>query len=271
VSLPQHRGCYRLLLAEDNELNRQLIKAMLEQAGHQIVVVNDGAEAVRIAIRNEFDAILMDVHMPKMDGYAATRAIRNAKLGIPIIALTANALSDEAERCHEAGMNAHVPKPVNWPTLFTTIDRLVRGYRKDRSSKADNVDHRQIELSVPPSTSVLNEATLRLLRTSIGDENTVNFLKLFLLEARQRFGSEPKSREACSSMAEEAHSFGGSAAMLGFETLAAACAALHQAAFQDRPLADFLERGRRARDAALIRIEELVSGGDFIVPLCTTA
>ena len=66
------------LLAEDNELNRQLIKAMLEQAGHKVVVVNDGAEAVRIAIRNEFDAILMDVHMPEMDGYAATRAIRNA-------------------------------------------------------------------------------------------------------------------------------------------------------------------------------------------------
>ena len=135
----QHGGCFRLLLAEDNELNRQLIKAMLEQAGHTVVVVNDGAEAVRIAIRNEFDAILMDVHMPEMDGYAATRAIRNATRhmpSLPIIALTANALPDEAERCLEAGMNAHVPKPVNWPALFTTIDRLVLECRENGGAEA---------------------------------------------------------------------------------------------------------------------------------------
>jgi signal transduction histidine kinase/CheY-like chemotaxis protein len=272
--LLQRSGSYRLLLAEDNELNRQLIKAMLEQAGHEVVAVNDGAEAVRIAIRKDFDAILMDVHMPEMDGYAATRAIRNATRHIPmlpIIALTANALSDEAERCLEAGMNAHVPKPVNWPVLFTTIDRLVVECREKVGQQADQIADRQIKLSGSQGNSVLNYATLAMLRTSLGDENTANLLKLFAVEARQRFLSEPISPEARMNMAEEAHAFGGSAGMLGFEVLANACAALHTAALQDRPLEEFLEWSCRARDAALMKIEGLMAGGEFVVPARTTA
>jgi PAS domain S-box-containing protein len=282
--LPPHGGCYRLLLAEDNELNRQLIKAMLEQAGHKVVVVNDGAEAVRIAIRNEFDAILMDVHMPEMDGYAATRAIRNATRhmpSLPIIALTANALPDEAERCLEAGMNVHVPKPVNWTALFTTIDRLVLECRKSGGRKSggresggrevDRMAGRQAEPLVPRGFDVLHEATLAGLRTSIGDENTANLLKLFVVEAQQRFLSQPVSPEARRSMAEEAHTFGGSAAMLGFEALADACRALDAAALQDGPLDEFFERSRHARDAALKKIEELMVGGEFTHPVRTTA
>ena len=186
----QHGDCFRLLLAEDNELNRQLIKAMLEQAGHKVVIVNDGAEAVRIAVRNEFDAILMDVQMPEMDGYAATRAIRNATRHmplLPIIALTANALPDEAERCLKAGMNAHVPKPVNWPALFIMIDRLVLECRKNGGGEEDRMPGQQVELDIPDGFDVLAEATLAELRTSIGDDNTANLLKLFVVEAQQRF------------------------------------------------------------------------------------
>jgi signal transduction histidine kinase/CheY-like chemotaxis protein/HPt (histidine-containing phosphotransfer) domain-containing protein len=270
----QRGGRYRLLLAEDNELNRQLIKAMLEQAGHKVVVVNDGAEAVRIAIRNEFDAILMDVHMPEMDGYAATRAIRNATRqmpSLPIIALTANALPDEAERCLAAGMNVHIPKPVNWPALFTTIDRLVLECRESEGREDDRMAASQGKPDVSLDVEILNETTLALLRTSIGDDNTMNLLKLFVVDAQQRFLSEPKSAEARASMAGEAHTFGGSAGMLGFETLAAACAAFYAAALNDGPLDEFLERCRRARDAALLKIEELIVGGEFTEPVRTTA
>jgi signal transduction histidine kinase/CheY-like chemotaxis protein/HPt (histidine-containing phosphotransfer) domain-containing protein len=274
VILPQHGGCYRLLLAEDNELNRQLTKAMLEQAGHKVVVVNDGAEAVRVAIRNEFDAILMDVHMPEMDGYAATRAIRNATRHmplLPIIALTANALPDEAERCLEAGMNVHVPKPVNWPALFTMINRLVLECRKNGSGEEDRMPGQQVEPDIPDGFDVLNEATLAELRTSIGDDNTANLLKLFVVEAQARFPSRPASPEARRSLVEEAHTFGGSAAMLGFEALADTCRALDAAAFQNRPLDEFLERARRARNTALMKIEELMVGGEFTHSLRTTA
>jgi signal transduction histidine kinase/CheY-like chemotaxis protein len=272
--LPQHGGRYRLLLAEDKELNRQLIKAMLEQAGHKVIVVNDGAEAVRIAIRNEFDAILMDVHMPEMDGYAATRAIRNATRhmpSLPIIALTANALPDEAERCLAAGMNAHVPKPVNWPALFTTINRLVLESRKNGGGEEHRMPVRQVEPNLPDRVDVLNEATLAELRTSIGDDNTANLLKLFVVEAQQRFLARPASPDARRSTAEEAHTFGGSAAMLGFEALADTCRALDAAALQDHPLDEFLERARHARDAALLKIEELIVGGEFTQPVRATA
>ena len=247
---------------------------MLEQAGHKVVVVNDGAEAVRIAIRNEFDAILMDVHMPEMDGYAATRAIRNATRhmpSLPIVALTANALPDEAERCLEAGMNAHVPKPVNWPALLMTIDRLVLECRKDGGGEQNRMPGQQVELDIPDGFDVLKEATLAELRRSIGDDNTANLLKLFVVEAQQRFLSRPASPESRKSMAEEAHTFGGSAAMLGFEALAGACRALDEAAVQNRPLDEFLERARRARDAALVKIEELITGGEFTQPVRTTA
>jgi PAS domain S-box-containing protein len=272
--LPQRVASYRLLLAEDNELNRQIIKAMLEQAGHQVVVVNDGAEAVRVVIRSEFDAILMDVHMPEMDGYAATRAIRNATRHtplLPIIALTANALSDEAERCLAAGMNVHVPKPVNWPALFTIIDRLVLECREKKNREADRIADRKTGSNALQASSILNEATLAVLRSSIGDENTANLLKLFVVEAKQRFLFEPTSPKARAGIAEEAHTFGGSAGMLGFEALANACGALHAAALADRPLDEFLEWARRTRDGVLMKIEELIEGGEFIVAARTTA
>jgi signal transduction histidine kinase/CheY-like chemotaxis protein/HPt (histidine-containing phosphotransfer) domain-containing protein len=274
IPLARRGGCFRLLLAEDNELNRQLIRAMLEQAGHKVVVVNDGAEAVRTAIRNEFDAILMDVHMPEMDGYAATRAIRHATRHIPslpIIALTANALPDEPERCLQAGMNVHVPKPVNWPALFATIDRLVLECRKSGGGEEDRMPDREVELDIPDRLDVLTEATLAELRTSIGDDNTANLLKLFVVEAQHRFVSGPASPEARATMAEEVHTFGGSAAMLGFQALADACRALDAAARQDRPLDEFLERARHARDTALLKIEELLADGEFAHPLRTTA
>jgi HPt (histidine-containing phosphotransfer) domain-containing protein len=110
-----------------------------------------------------------------------------------------------------------------------------------------------------------------MLRKSIGDDNTANLLKLFVVEAKQRFLSEPTSAETYRIMAEEAHTFGGSAGMLGFEVLANACGALHEAALRDRPLDEFLQWGRRARDAALVKIEELIARGEFTGPVRTTA
>ncbi len=269
--LPLDRTSCRLLLAEDNALNRELIKAMLEQAGHEVVTVNDGAEAVRIAIRNSFDAILMDVHTPEMDGYTATRAIRNAMPKLPIIALTANALSDESERCLEAGMNVHMPKPVNWPALFSTIDRLILESRESRSVKARPTANRGNKPIASRRPDLLNEATLGQLRISIGDQSAANLLKLFVVEARQQFLSRPMSPETRESVSEEAHAFGGSAGMLGFENLAKACAVLQSAALKGQPLDQCLNQCRRARDAVLERIAELVVDDEFTIPMRSTA
>ena len=131
---------HRILLAEDSLVSRELIEAMLLQAGHTVVTAADGAEAARAAISDRFDVILMDVQMPEMDGYASARAIRQALPGTPvaIIALTANALAGEADRCLAAGMDMHVAKPVHWPTLFATIDRAVQD-RKQILYQAESV------------------------------------------------------------------------------------------------------------------------------------
>jgi signal transduction histidine kinase len=103
----------RVLLVEDNPVNQTVIEAMLESLGYHVVVANDGVQAVHAAERQEFDAILMDCRLPGLDGYEATRRIRRLEgcRMLPIIALTANALQGDRERCLEAGMNDYLAKP----------------------------------------------------------------------------------------------------------------------------------------------------------------
>lgn len=260
------RRSYRLLLAEDNSLNRQIIRAMLEQAGHEVVTANDGAEAVRLAVRQAFDAILMDVQMPEMDGYAAARAIRQATLTVPIIALTANALSGESERCLAAGMNVHVPKPVSWPTLFATIDRLVLQNSQDAGRAAGPASGKPI----PQASGSFDEAAVAELRNSIGDQNTMRLLKLFVLEAHRRFPSQPASPVSRETISEEAHAFAGSAGMLGFRELAEACAELHSSDLDDSQFDRCLDRCRRARDEALRTVRELIVDDKIVSGLART-
>lgn len=122
---------YRVLLAEDNLINRTVIRDMLEHRGYLVTTVEDGAEAVS-AYRNQaaFDVVFMDVQMPNLDGLAATRAIRaiessEFRAPVPIIALTANAMTQDKTACEASGMNAHIAKPIRWSDLFATCDRLV--------------------------------------------------------------------------------------------------------------------------------------------------
>ena len=264
-SFSQGRALHRILLAEDNVLNRELIKAMLEQAGHAVVTVNDGAEAVRVAIRSSFDAILMDVQMPEMDGYAAARTIRRALQDtrpVPIIALTANALAGEVERCLEAGMDLHIPKPVNWPVLFAEIDRLVLQGRQPTPAGTGPAGMPANAFALEEN-GLFDEEALKQLRNSIGDQNTLRLMKLFVLEARQRFDLHPTSPDARKSLCEEAHTLGGSAGMLGFGGLAEACAALQAAGPDGSLFNQCLEHCRLARDTALTKIAGLIVDGEF--------
>ena len=253
----------RLLLAEDNPLNRELIKAMLEQAGHEVVTVNDGAEAVRLAIRNPFDAVLMDVQMPEMDGYSAARTIRTATADrprLPIIGLTANALAGDSERCIEAGMNVHVPKPVDWPALLATIERLVLEERQGETAlplPATGPASAQADCS---RAAIFDESVLAHLRKTLGVESSMKLLRLFEADARERFLSRsdtPATREAFS---REAHTFGGSAGLLGFLALAEACRALEAVPPDSEEVFDVaLGECRRERDAVLCLLGELIT------------
>jgi CheY-like chemotaxis protein len=116
----------RILVVDDNSLNREIMAKMLERMGHRADVAQDGAEAVASQQADAYDLILMDCQMPVMDGLEATRRIRaleNGAARVPIIALTGNAFDEDRQRCLEAGMDDHLPKPVRLDVLRSTLDR----------------------------------------------------------------------------------------------------------------------------------------------------
>ena len=121
----------RVLLVEDNELNREIATSILEEIGIQVDGAADGTEAVDIiykAPEDQYDLILMDIQMPLMDGYTATREIRtlrnNKKANIPIVAMTANAFEEDRQKAFEAGMNGHIPKPIDIATIAKVLDEI---------------------------------------------------------------------------------------------------------------------------------------------------
>jgi CheY-like chemotaxis protein/HPt (histidine-containing phosphotransfer) domain-containing protein len=120
----------RLLLAEDSLVNQRLAVGLLERHGHRVTIANNGQQALDLASSDGFDAILMDVQMPEMDGIEATRAIREQEKQtgrhIPIIAMTAHALKGDRERCLDCGMDEYVSKPVRERQLLTAL-RAVLG------------------------------------------------------------------------------------------------------------------------------------------------
>jgi PAS domain S-box-containing protein len=124
----------RVLLAEDSLVNQKLAVGLLERGGHRVVVVGDGLAAVEAARNGRFDVVLMDVQMPEMDGLEATRTIRNHERKtsghVPIVAMTAHAMSGDRERCLAAGMDEYIAKPIRAELLFDTIAHALAGTRR---------------------------------------------------------------------------------------------------------------------------------------------
>jgi signal transduction histidine kinase/ActR/RegA family two-component response regulator len=117
-----------VLVAEDNKTNQMLIKILLDEMGVSYTVVDDGEEAVNTFLKEDFDLILMDINMPKLDGIQATKRVRQADTehrAIPIVALTANAMKEDVEAYHEAGMNAHVAKPIDANLLAKELSKFL--------------------------------------------------------------------------------------------------------------------------------------------------
>ncbi|MBP1619736.1 MAG: response regulator receiver protein [Acidobacteria bacterium] len=124
----------RILLVEDNEMNRDMLSRRLERRGYEVLLALDGAAGVAAARELRPDLVLMDIGLPVMDGYAATRALKAdpATSAIPVIALTASAMVGDREKCFEAGCDDYDTKPVELPRLLAKIEASLS--RTGRSS-----------------------------------------------------------------------------------------------------------------------------------------
>jgi len=127
--LTTSRSEHHLLLAEDNLINQKVCTKILNRAGYNVTAVGNGAEVLEVVAKDKFDLILMDIQMPEVDGYAATKEIRKLSNGyskIPIIALTAHALMGDREKCIQAGMDDYLTKPIISDKLITKVDTLLK-------------------------------------------------------------------------------------------------------------------------------------------------
>lgn len=131
-SIPDFRG-KKILLVEDNELNREIAVEILQEAGFSMETAEDGVVAVvkmRHADVGKYDLILMDIQMPKMDGYEATREIRKLsdpeKASIPIIAMTANAFAEDRQKAFETGMDGYLAKPIDISKMMETLKGFLK-------------------------------------------------------------------------------------------------------------------------------------------------
>lgn len=124
--IEDYKHSINILLAEDNLINQKLARFMLEKSGYKVTVANNGEEAVNIykSAPDKYNLILMDIQMPKLDGKKATGILRNEGFNnIPIIAMTAEVMKGDREKCIAAGMNDYIPKPIKREVIFKAVKK----------------------------------------------------------------------------------------------------------------------------------------------------
>jgi signal transduction histidine kinase/DNA-binding response OmpR family regulator/HPt (histidine-containing phosphotransfer) domain-containing protein len=154
VLIEKRKVGLRLLLAEDNQINQKLALALLQKAGYSVDAVENGLQAVQKVKTGQYNAVLMDVQMPELDGLDSTRQIRiweaPRKRHIPIIAMTAHAMSGDRERCLEAGMDDYISKPIEPKVLLNALDRWIPGSDLlEKSSEVKTQDYVSIPALLP--------------------------------------------------------------------------------------------------------------------------
>jgi signal transduction histidine kinase/DNA-binding NarL/FixJ family response regulator len=246
----------RILVAEDNPVNQQVALGLLRRRGHSVDVVATGLAAVEAVGRRPYDVVLMDVHMPEMDGIEATRQIRRlpGEAGqVPIIALSASAMKDETDACMAAGMLGHLAKPIDPVALATTLARY-GGAAPVREPAA---------VSAPAVDEVVDEAYVRLLVDSLGAAKVAQLVADLPEHARPhraRLGAASADADLPQIQAA-AHALAGMAANLGLTALAELTGAIEEACRAGRATeVEALRAGLDAKfDDALTRIEALCS------------
>jgi CheY-like chemotaxis protein/HPt (histidine-containing phosphotransfer) domain-containing protein len=129
----------RILVAEDARTNQILIKSLLKRLDLQVTIAEDGNEAVQQALTEQYDLIFMDIEMPNMNGYEATKAIRKEGLKTPIIALTAYAMKGDDEKCFAAGCDDYISKPIEHNKLLQTLSKYLSEGNRDMNQRIDSV------------------------------------------------------------------------------------------------------------------------------------
>jgi len=197
----------RLLLVEDHDVNQILIQAMTKRLGYETELASDGTEAVAQITRSisegkPFDLVLMDIQMPFMDGYEATRIIRASGISakvLPIVAITANAFGDDIRNCLEAGMQAHISKPVDISNLKSVLQQWLAPQQPEQEKSPAK------ELQSEISDDLFERYRLR---REEAINNVVSFVK------RGTF-SDSETRQ----IREQLHQLAGTAAMFGEQEL----------------------------------------------------
>ena len=233
---PGARG--RILIAEDGEANQLVAAAILRKAGYAVDLARDGEEALGAARTAAYDLVLMDVRMPRMDGLAATAAIRalEGPAGrVPIIAMTAAVMPNEVARCLEAGMDGHVAKPMDLTALLAAVSDILEN--RPRRSRA------AVEEPNPAGPTLIDHTTLQELRAAVGPGRLPRLIGVFADETRARV-ARLTSTDDVSVIEEEAHGLKSAAGTFGAAAL--------------RSIASSLEEACVARD--LPRVSELCRG-----------
>ncbi len=117
----------RILLVEDNEMNRDMLSRRLSRKGYEVSIAIDGQQGLAMALRGEYDLVLLDMSLPELDGWEVVRRIRSDPRGrtLPVIALTAHAMAGDREKALQAGCDEYDSKPVDFPRLVATIEALL--------------------------------------------------------------------------------------------------------------------------------------------------
>jgi PAS domain S-box-containing protein len=208
LHIPKRKG-FKILLAEDNLINQKVAIRTLNSAGYDVDAVMNGEQAVRAHTQHHYDLILMDVQMPDVDGFAATKMIRalpEPKSKIPIIAITAHALIGDRERCIEAGMDEYVAKPMVAREIIRLIDHFLKvNYSDDKKLKDDVYDLRLFDFE-------------RLKQISLGDEVfEKDLLTDYLIDAEHKLQSlrDLHSTNEVKKIIDMAHTLKGSSYSVG--------------------------------------------------------
>jgi hypothetical protein len=220
----------RVLVAEDTDENRELVTELLKKRGHSVVAVSDGRQALDELEKNQYDIVLMDEQMPRMDGLEATRAIRQKEKSTGkhqlVVALTGNVTEEDKQQRVEAGMDGFVPKPFEMHALFDTLEFLAAGTQVIPASSLPPPPLAAKERSPEQATQAqslvpIEDVGAHLLRTTGGNEKLAKSLtKSFLADAPKRLAAIRAALAAknAAKLDTAAHALKGSVAIFGAQT-----------------------------------------------------